>query len=386
MKGLFLALHTFFLSVMLRLLSERSVFWTTGTTGDGTNAISEAYTTEWHRSILTPRSGATNAPNTSQGVLRSVLNELAATGTASPVSVAAGGAVVAGYYYLNDAALNVTIPTPAANTRIDRIVLRASHGTTRTVRITRIAGTEGTGTPPALTQTAGTTWDIPLYQVSITTGGVITLTDERTLAQYATNHVKRDGDTMTGALTVGTGTGTVSISLDGAAGQDRRLIMRTAGLLRWIVRANPTAESGANAGSDFDFRSYADDGSTLLGTPLRIVRATGALLAGGVNQIWHAGNLAIRRQGGDATSWGGAGLGGTNNYTPTDVIIQTGYTQAAWGPTLTVTFPTAFSAAPVVIAYPRLGGGVQTSDVTSTDFELTGTAVGAVYWLAIGPA
>ena len=368
-------------------MAEKSIFWVTGSSGDGTNPISEAITTEWHRSILTPRSGATNAPNTSQGVLRGVLNELVTTGTASPVSVAAGGAVVAGYYYLNDAALNVTVPTPAANTRIDRIVLRASHGTTRTVRITRIAGTEGTGTPPALVQTAGTTWDIPLYQARITTGGVITLTDERTLAQYATNHVKRDGDTMTGALTVGTGAGTAVLTVNGAAGTVRDLILSSAGSPRWIVRADNTAEGGSNAGTDLLVQSRNDAGNALA-TVLKIVRSTGALLAGGVNQIWHAGNLAIQRQGGNASNWGPSG---TTNYTPTSMRVQVGSITAPGG-AFSVTFPTAFSGSPVVVAMATSDDSTYIQITAQNTTTFSGTVGGSyvatptVQWLAIGPA
>jgi hypothetical protein len=274
-------------------MAERSIFWTTGTTGDGTNPISEAITTEWHRSLMTPRSGSTNAPNTTQGILRGVLNELAITGAASPISVAAGAAVVAGYYYMNDAALNVVVPTPAANTRIDRIVLRASHGTTRTVRITRIAGTEGTGLPPALTQSAGTTWDIALARVTITTGGVISIVDDRTLAQFATNHVKRDGDTMTGDLTVGTGDGAPSVVLDGAAGQLRRVSYRTNGVARWEVRASAVAESGGDAGSNFEIIRLNDAGGGA-SIAFRILRSTGQLFATGAFEILNAGNMDLR--------------------------------------------------------------------------------------------
>jgi hypothetical protein len=199
-------------------MAERSQFWNTGTTGDGTTTITQAQTTEWANDTFTPRAGTSPNPNTSQGVLRGVMNELAVTGTASPVSVAAGAAYVAGFFYKNDAAVSVTIPTPTGNTRIDRIVLRASYGTTRTVRITRIAGTEGSGSPPALTQTVNTTWDIPLARVSITTGGVITITDDRAFAQFATNHVKRDGDTMTGGLTIDLGASSAApLTLTGAA-------------------------------------------------------------------------------------------------------------------------------------------------------------------------
>lgn len=104
-------------------------------------------------------------------------NELLVTGTASPVAVATGKGLADGKFYKNDASVNVVIPTPTTNTRIDRIVLRKSWSA-QTVRITRIAGTEG-GSAPALVQTDGTTWDVPLAQASITTGGIITVTDER---------------------------------------------------------------------------------------------------------------------------------------------------------------------------------------------------------------
>jgi hypothetical protein len=280
-------------------MAERSIFWTTGTSGDGAAAISEAITTEWHRSILTPRSGTINAPNTTQGILRDVLGELAVTGTTSPVSVAAGGAVVAGYYYLNDAALTVAVPTPAANTRIDRIVLRASHGTTRTVRITRIAGVEGSGGSPALVQNAGTTWDIPLAQVSITTGGVITVTDERTLAQYATNHVKRDGDVMTGNLTVerpgatssqvvvtATDAATLTLIRSGSPADGRRWQFITSGATKLFGRVvNDTVSATAN------WIDVTRSGATIATVDFP---TGGDTLQSGGNPVLHTGNMALR--------------------------------------------------------------------------------------------
>lgn len=111
------------------------------------------------------------------GVVADTDNELAVSGTATPVAVASGVAVAYGIPYFNTASVNVAIATPASLTRVDYIVLRVDWAA-QTVRITRVAGTEGAGTP-ALTQTAGTTWDIPLATVSITTGGVITVTDAR---------------------------------------------------------------------------------------------------------------------------------------------------------------------------------------------------------------
>lgn len=171
---------------------ERSQFWQTGTTGDGTTAISEAQTTAFFGAVLTRAGVNSTSPSTAAGVLAGVGGELATTAGSGQVQVATGAALCEGFYYVNDAALNIAIPTPAAATRIDRIVLRASHGATRTVRLTRIAGTEGTGSPPALTQSAGTTWDIPIANVSVTTGGTITVSDQRTTARFATRLDRSD--------------------------------------------------------------------------------------------------------------------------------------------------------------------------------------------------
>lgn len=102
---------------------------------------------------------------------------LPATVGTSPVTIDTGAAIVHGTVYENTTSTNVAIPTPAGATRIDRVVLRKSWSA-QTIRLTRIAGAEG-GAAPAITQTIGVTWDIPLCQASITTGGAITLTDQR---------------------------------------------------------------------------------------------------------------------------------------------------------------------------------------------------------------
>lgn len=154
---------------------EISAPWNGTTVGDASIAPYDA-PTEWAK-IQNSLGGGGGSPNLGI-VFRGELNELAVTGTATPVSVDTGRAICWGTWYENGAAVTVAIPTPAVSTRIDRIVLRKSWSA-QTVRITRIAGAEGGGVP-AMTQSAGITWDIPLAQVSITTGGVITVTDERT--------------------------------------------------------------------------------------------------------------------------------------------------------------------------------------------------------------
>jgi hypothetical protein len=114
-----------------------------------------------------------------QGVVRGKLNALATTGAASPVATNTGWAIVNGKLYRNTASVNTNVASPAVSTRIDRLVVRIDYtASPETGVLTLIGGIEG-GAAPAVTQVDGTTWDLPLYQVSITTGGVITLTDER---------------------------------------------------------------------------------------------------------------------------------------------------------------------------------------------------------------
>ncbi len=134
-----------------------------------------------------------------EGVLVGALSQLAVTGASSPVSVASGAAYVNGKFYKNTAAKNVDVPTPTGATRIDRIVLRADYAA-QTVRIARLAGAEG-GAAPALTQNDGVIWEISLAQVSITTAGVITITDERAFCHFgsAVNTAMLDAGAVTNA-------------------------------------------------------------------------------------------------------------------------------------------------------------------------------------------
>ncbi len=114
----------------------------------------------------------------SAGVRPRYGNELLVEAGSGKVTVATGAAIVKGKPYKNTASVDVSIPTPTGSTRYDRVVLRADY-TAQTVRITRIAGSEG-GSAPAITQSDGVTWDLPLAIVKITTGGTITIeTDER---------------------------------------------------------------------------------------------------------------------------------------------------------------------------------------------------------------
>jgi len=158
-------------------MTEDSLFWATNGTGDGDAG---GYTSADYFNAF--RSLFTGSTVNSGGVAPDFLDKLAVSGTSSPLSVASGAALVYGVPYYNSTAVNVTVPSPVSQNRIDRIVLRADW-TAQTVRVTRIGGTEGAGSAPAMTQSAGSVWDIPLATITVTPGGSITVTDGREFLQ-----------------------------------------------------------------------------------------------------------------------------------------------------------------------------------------------------------
>ena len=152
-------------------MTEKSYYWDGSTTGDATLAkFNEfAYHGIWRKMFLRDR--------TIQGIIRGHLNECEVEGVSGGVSVNTGAALVDGMFYENDAKLTIEIPTPSSSTRIDAIVLRR-NATTQTIRAIRIVGTEGAGAP-SIVQVEDGTWDLKIAEASITTAGVITVTDYR---------------------------------------------------------------------------------------------------------------------------------------------------------------------------------------------------------------
>lgn len=161
-------------------MAEKSIFWSAPTTGDGSAAYTETELFSWlARTLLVD-------PAT-QGVHGNYANKLAVSGVASPLTVATGAATVYGIPYENTAAVALAVPTPSVGTTGKRVVLRADF-TANTVRIVLITSADGTSAFPALTQdaTRATYWEIALANLSVTTGGVITVTDARTFAHFNT--------------------------------------------------------------------------------------------------------------------------------------------------------------------------------------------------------
>jgi len=152
-------------------MAEFSIPWSGTVVGDAGPYSDDDWSDIWRKLFTNDR--------TTEGVFKNYENELEITGAVSPISVNTGAAFDDGKFYENDSAASIVIPTPAVDPRIDRIVIRKSW-VAQECRLTRIEGVEGGGAP-AITQNDGTTWDVPLYQLSIATiTGAITLTDERT--------------------------------------------------------------------------------------------------------------------------------------------------------------------------------------------------------------
>jgi hypothetical protein len=133
------------------------------------------------------------------------------------------------------------------------------------------------------------------------------------------------------------------LAIDGDAGQNRLISYRTGALQRFGLYVNNTAESGANAGSNFAVRAYADAG-TLLTTPLFIQRSTGNV-----------------------------GIG--NNLTPTSTLDVTG--------TLAVSGNATFDTSTLVVDATNNRVGIGTASPTA-GYSLSvvgafGAAVGGAY-------
>lgn len=77
-----------------------------------------------------------------------------------------------------------------------------------------------------------------------------------------------------GGLTIGANAVTALQIMNGAATTSRDIRWQTAGVNRWIVRTDGTAESGGNAGSDFVILNRADDG-TAISNAFKIIRSSG---------------------------------------------------------------------------------------------------------------
>lgn len=151
-------------------MTEKSLFWYTdgftGDIGDGAAPYTQEEFREFNAAWATGKAA-------NQGVLYGVDGGLAVSGSSSPLSVATGWSFVNGFpHFIKTAASSLVVSTPSVGDTGGRVVLRANF-TAATVRSTIILSADGNSAIPALTQSAGTVWDIPLATFVIDTSGNI---------------------------------------------------------------------------------------------------------------------------------------------------------------------------------------------------------------------
>ena len=199
---------------------------------------------------------------TTRGVLKGVLESMTCSGSVTPVVVHTGWVCIQGRWAKHTADANVTVTTPATSTRKDLIYaevdIEAAH---QVATVAKTAGTEG-GDFPALGGDANHQ-RIPLWGVTITTGGAITLTDKREYISLATEiragqfNTDASGKPYDGTTIINTG-GTLSVGtapnsdkVDGlhaaTSGATAHVVATDAGGNATVV--NATATGGLNVGS-----------------------------------------------------------------------------------------------------------------------------------------
>jgi hypothetical protein len=197
------------------------------------------------------------------------------------------------------------------------------------------SGTVGTGADTTISITTDTKGRVTSKVAYMITPAAIGAAPAASLGNY----LPLAGGTLTGTLTaqdIVPSSGTrqlgaqanpwisawaMGVSVTNAAGLHRSLIFQSAALNRWTLRANATAESGSNAGSDFEIVRFNDAG-TSLGNALALNRATGnAAFSGAVSALsFNANNVAALTTSGVnsklvTTASGYLELGGNNAVT-----------------------------------------------------------------------
>jgi hypothetical protein len=144
------------------------------------------------------------------------------------------------------------------------------------------------GTLQAVTDGDGNASVLQLSTASVSFGGSTGLNWDN-----ANTRLGIGTNTPLGILHLKTAAAATRLLLDGDAAQNKIITYRTAGVQRFGLYTNNTAESGSNVGSDFAIRAYSDAG-TLLSTPIFIKRSTGFV---GIGTTTTSARLHVRGDG-----------------------------------------------------------------------------------------
>lgn len=150
-------------------MAELSLPWANNGIGDGQSYDDDEWS-DWQRKLW-------QSDRTVQGVVPGYANELLVSNPAGvTIRVATGAAFVDGKFYENDANVDNSITAPGAGSNYYTVVLQKDWAA-QTVRIALLG--PDASSPPTVTQTDGTLWEISIATVQITSGSVVTVTDKR---------------------------------------------------------------------------------------------------------------------------------------------------------------------------------------------------------------
>ncbi len=297
---------------------QDSWLWSTSSSGDGS---ASGYTqADWTK--IAQIFGSCHG---NEGVA-DYANHYSASEELETVMIDTGGALVDGKPHECTTAGSIAV-VPAVgggNTRIDRIILRASWNTgdasPNTVRIVNLAGIDaGTPSAPALTTTTGSTYEIAMWQALVNTAGSITtLTDERNY----------------GAITTACAIGASVVTAD-------KLATNTI-LTSHITNSNITVAK--MAASSVDSAQYVD--GSIDKSHLSVDCVDHENIRYGVPTI-------VQRQGDSACVWAEQGAS-TYSLASKNVAMQVGsacFTNT--DNTGTIMFPTAFTYIPIILITPE---------------------------------
>lgn len=141
-------------------------------------------------------------------------------------------------------------------------------GTFNAPTATKLATARTIATQTGDVTSAGASFDGSANETAATT----LATTQSAVHTWTSLQTMSGGATISTTLNVGNGT-SAFFNMNGAAASNRQISFQSAAVNRWTWFANNTAESGSNAGSDFNIRAFADDGTTIIGVTT-ITRAT----------------------------------------------------------------------------------------------------------------
>jgi hypothetical protein len=117
-----------------------------------------------------------------EGVVYGVGDGYEVSGVATPLTVGSGRVQNRGFSLWDVSSRTIAVVTPSIGTTGGRVIIRADYSGA-TVRTAVKLSADGVAASPALTQVENTTWEISLATFTVTTGGVIALTDDRTFTK-----------------------------------------------------------------------------------------------------------------------------------------------------------------------------------------------------------